>query len=148
MRLKTAIKKRKSALRAFNKNPTKENLIDRKEMRAKSRKTIKTAKRTSWKQYVSKLNSRTPAKKVWDMIRKISGKSKARELIHLISNGKINTSKKEISNVLGEDFQQNSSSSNYCEAFQNIKIEKEKEKLDFSSLNQEKYNSPFNFNEL
>ena len=27
-------------------------------MRAKARKTIKTAKRTSWKQYVSKLNSK------------------------------------------------------------------------------------------
>ena len=146
--VKTAIKKRKSALRTFNKNPTKENLIHTKEMRAKARKTIKTAKRTSWKQYVCKLNSRTPAKKVWDMIRKISGKSKASKLIHLKSNGKINTSKKEISNVLGENFHQSSSSSNYCEAFQNIKIEKEKQKLDFSSLNQEKYNSPFNFNEL
>ena len=72
----------------------------------------------------------------------------SKDLIHLKSNGKINTSKNEISNVLGENFQQNSSSSNYCEAFQNIKIEKEKEKLDFLSLNQEKYNSPFNFNEL
>ena len=61
--VKTAIKKRKSALRTFNKNPTKENLIHTKEMRAKARKTIKTAKITSWKQYVSKLNSRTPAKK-------------------------------------------------------------------------------------
>ena len=35
---------------------------------------IKTAKRTSWQQYVSKLNFRTPAKKIWDMIRKITGK--------------------------------------------------------------------------
>ena len=145
--VKLAIKKRKSALRTFNKNPTKENLIYTKEMRAKARKTIKTAKRTSWKQYVSKLNSRTPAKKVWDMIQKINGKSKTNKLIHLKSkNGNINTSKKEISSVLGENFQQNSSSSNYSETFQNIK--KEKEKLDFSSLNQEKYNLPFNFNEL
>ena len=48
------------------------------------------------------------------MIRKISGKSKTNKLIHLKSKtGKINTSKKEISNVLGENFQQNSSSSNY-----------------------------------
>ena len=147
--VKTAIKKRKSALRTFNKSPTKENLIYTKEMRAKARKTIKTAKRTSWKQYVSKLNSRTPSKKVWDMIWKISGKSKTNKLIYLkSSNGNINTSKKEISNVFGETFQQNSSRSNYSETFQNIKQEKEKEKLDFSSLNQEKYNLPFNFNEL
>ena len=32
--------------------------------------------------------------------------------------------------------------------FKILKQEKEKEKLDFSSLNQEKYNLPFNFNEL
>ena len=83
------------------------------------------------------------------MLRKISGKSGTNKLIHLKSpNGKINTSKKEVSNVLGENFQQNSSSSNYSETFQNIKQEKEKEKLDFSSLNQEKYNLPFNLNEL
>ena len=77
------------------------------------------------------------------MIRKITGKSKTNKLILLkSSNGKIDTSKKEISNVLGENFQQNSSSSNYSETFQNIKQEKEKEKLDFSSLNQEKYRPP------
>ena len=44
--------------------------------RAKARRTIKDAKRSSWRQYVNKLNSRTPVKKVWDMIRKISGKNK------------------------------------------------------------------------
>ena len=147
--VKTAIKKRKTALRTFNKCPTEENLIYTKEMRAKARRTIKTSKRTPWKQYVSNLNSRTPAQKVWDMIRKISGKSKTNKLIHLkSSNGKMNTSKKEISNVLGENFQQNSSCSNYSETFQNIKQEKEKEKLDFASLNQEKYNLPFHFIEL
>ena len=48
-------------------------------MRAKARKTIKTAKRTSWQQYISKLNSRTPAKKIWDMIRKITGKNKKKQ---------------------------------------------------------------------
>ena len=75
-------------------------------MRAMARKTIKTAKRTSWKQYVSKLNSRTPANRVWDMIRKISGRSKTNKLINLKSkNGKTNISKKEISNVLDENFQ-------------------------------------------
>ena len=36
--------------------------------RAKARRTIKDATRTSWRQYVNKLNSRTPIKKVWDMI--------------------------------------------------------------------------------
>ena len=32
--------------------------------RAKARRIIKDAKRSSWRQYVNKLNSRTPVKKV------------------------------------------------------------------------------------
>ena len=70
---KTAINKRKSALRKFNKNPSRENHMPSKLTRAEARRTIKDAKRSSWRQYVNKLNSRTPVKKVWDMIRKVSG---------------------------------------------------------------------------
>ena len=61
--VKNSINKRKSALRKFNRQPTKENLIHAKQMRAKARKTIKTAKRTSWQQYVSKLNSELQQRK-------------------------------------------------------------------------------------
>ena len=68
---KTAINKRKSALRKFNKNLSRENHMHSKLARAKARRTIKDAKRSSWRQYVNKLNSRTPVKKVWDMIRKV-----------------------------------------------------------------------------
>ena len=46
--VKNIINKRKSALRKFNRQPTQENLIHAKQMRAKARKTIKSAKRTSW----------------------------------------------------------------------------------------------------
>ena len=60
---KTAINKRKSALRKFNKNPSRENHMHSKLARAKGRRTIKDAKRTSWRQYVNKLNSRTQLKR-------------------------------------------------------------------------------------
>ena len=146
--VKNSINKRKSALRKFNRQPTKENLIHAKQMRAKARKTIKTAKRTSWQQYVSKLNSRTPAKKIWDMIRKITGKNKNKKHVHIKSNGNICSTTKDISNALGENFQKNSSSANYSETFQNIKQEREKEHLNFMSLNHEKYNVPFTASEL
>ena len=108
-------------------------------MRAKARKTIKSAKITSWQQYVSKLNSRTPAKKIWGVIRKITGKNK---------NNNICSTAKDISNALGENFHKNSSSTNYSENFQNIKQEREKEHLNFMSLNHEKYNLPFTSSEL
>ena len=68
---KNVINKRKSAIRKFNRQPTQENLFHAKEVRAKARKTMKSAKRTSWQQYVSKRNSRTPAKKIWDINGKI-----------------------------------------------------------------------------
>ena len=82
--------------------------------RAKARRTIKDAKRASWRQYVNKLNSRTPVKKVWDMIRKVSGKNKKSECVHIkSSNGNMCYSTKEISNALGENIKRNSPSSNY-----------------------------------
>ena len=52
------------------------------------------------------------------------------------------------SNALGENFHKNSSSTNYSENFQNIKQEREKEHLNFMSLNHEKYNIPFTASEL
>ena len=103
---KTAINKRKSALRKFNKNPSRENHMHSKLARAKARRTIKDAKRTSWRQYVNKLNFRTQIKKVWNMIRKVSGKNKKSEYVHIkSSNGNMFYSKKEISNALSGNFQ-------------------------------------------
>ena len=45
------------------------NLENFRVFRAKARRIIRDSKRKSWKQYVSKLNSRTSIKKVWDMLR-------------------------------------------------------------------------------
>ena len=53
-----------------------------------------------------------------------------------------------LSNDLGENFQNNSSSTNYSKNFQNIKQEQEKQHLNFMSLNHEKYNLPFISSEL
>ena len=135
---KTAINKRKSALRKFNKNPSRENRMHTKLARAKARRTIKDAKRTSWRQYVIKLNSRTPVIKVWDMIRKVSGKNKKSECVHIkSSNGNMCYSTKDISNALGENFQKSSSSSNYSQQFQDIKMKK-KRKSELSVSKQRK----------
>ena len=119
---KEAIKERKQALSKFCKYPTKENLNNVRLFRAKARRTIKSAKRKSWRTYVSKLNYKTPIKKVWDMIRKISGKSKSASYKHLNTNFNNteakSTSKKDIADTLGSTFMKNSSNRNYCEKFQ------------------------------
>ena len=47
-------------------NPTSDNINEYKKCRANARKVIKKNKRKSCHEYVSKLNIKTPAKKVWD----------------------------------------------------------------------------------
>ena len=146
---KDAIKQRKQALSKFCRYPTKENLNKVKNFRAKACRTIKASKRKSWQSYVSNLNYKTPIKKVWDMIRKTSGKSKSPSFTHLnTKRGTKATSKEEIANTLGETFLDNSSSRNYSEKFQNIKKQEEKIKLNFTSSNTEEYNILFNITEL
>ena len=60
---KNAVRQRKQALSKFCKYPTGANLKNVKIQRAKARRTIKSAKRNTWKSYVSKLNHKTPIKK-------------------------------------------------------------------------------------
>ena len=60
---KKAMAERKFVLGQFNLRPTHENLAKFKIARAKARRTVKQSKRASWRQYVSRLNSRSSVKK-------------------------------------------------------------------------------------
>ena len=145
---KTAIRSRKAALRKFNLQPSAENLNNFKIHRAKTRRVIKTSKKTSWRNYVNKLKSSSKSKKVWDMIRKISGKNTSSPIKHLSKDHIKATNKKDIADLLAKTFSKNSSSKNYSKTFQNIKKNAEKTKLNFKSNNLEDYNQPFSLSEL
>ena len=149
---KEAIKQRKDTLSKFCKFPTHENLNSYRNSRAKARRTIKSAKRKSWRTYVSNLNDKTPTKNVWDMVRKISGKSKSASYHHLNYNfnnaNETASTKQDIADTLASQFCSNSSTSHYSEKFQKYKKEQEKTKLNFKSSNNEEYNTPFNLDEL
>ena len=80
---KVAIKQHKQAISKFKRSPNTNNYDDIKVFRAKAHRTIKLSKRKSWRSYVSKISHKTPIKKVWDMIRKISGKNKSPSYTHL-----------------------------------------------------------------
>jgi hypothetical protein len=56
---KDAIKNRKKAERRFGKHPTSDNLGNFRIFRAKARRTLKQNRRTSWRNFVSKLNCHT-----------------------------------------------------------------------------------------
>lgn len=53
-----AVKIRRATLKAFKKQPAKENLNTFKNCRAKARQIFKEAKRRTWRQYISKINKK------------------------------------------------------------------------------------------
>ena len=145
---KEAIKNRKRAQRKFFRNPSTENALEFKRLKAKARSVIKTSKKASWQHFCTNINSKTSPTKVWKSIRKIGGNRKSSGVKHLKVQGKLITDKKSISNLLAETISKNSSSSNYSKQFQDIKKNKESQQLNFSSDNSEKYNVPFSMSEL
>ena len=142
-----AVNERKRALYRFEREPTLEKKIEYKRLQAKSRKIIKTNKRKSWHEYVNKLQSSTPIKKVWDKVKKIEGKE-TNTVSHLKKNNSEITDVKEMSNVLADSFSKNSSSKHYSKKFQKHKKQSEGERLKFKSNNEEDYNRPFLLREL
>ena len=114
---KTAIRSCKAALRKVNLQPSAENFNNFKIYRAKTRRVIKTSKKTSWHNYVNKLKSSSKSKQVWDMIRKISSKNTShhnnKSHQTLIQNHIKATNKKDIADLFAKTFSKNSSSNNY-----------------------------------
>ena len=145
---KEAIKQRKQALSIFKISPNTNNCNDIKVFRAKARRTIKISKRKSLRSYVSNINHKTPNKKVWDMIRKISRKNKSPSYTHLNIEGTDSkaTSKTDIADTLGETYCHNSF--NYYESFRKNKTEQDEVKLNFKLHNNEIHNKDFNLYEL
>jgi ribonuclease HI len=146
---KDAVSERRKSLNILKRNPTLENSNRYHIIRAKARRVIRINKRKSWQNYVSKLNHKTKITKVWDMVRKISGKYKSRAVHHLKNpDGTMSKSTTEISNTLAKHYSKSSSSNNYCAQFQNIKAAKEQQNIDFSSNNHESYNKRFRLKDL
>lgn len=69
-----AIKDRKRAYRIFERSCTTSNLILYKKAKARARKLVREAKRTSWCNYVTSINRYTPASAVWNKVHRIAGR--------------------------------------------------------------------------
>src|SRR6185436_14270981 len=139
---KAAISNRKSSLKLFSNHPTTANMDNFRMTRAKARRTIREAKKQSWQNFVSGLNSRITVKKAWDMVRKISGRGPPVTVCHLTTNNTLVTDIQDISNTLGKTFSYNSSVDHYTPEFQHYKKIQEKNTLNFKSKNTESYNMP------
>ena len=130
-----AKKERNKANKLANKHPSAANSMRARLIQARTKKLFKQKKRDSWKNYVSSVNVNTPSKKVWDMIRKITGKNVASPMHHLKDeNGTLITDRVEIANTLGAAIEKSSSSNNYSKEFQSIKARKEKQRANRSTV--------------
>ena len=145
---KDAIKERNRALERFKREPTEGNLNAYRIARAKARRDVRFSKKTSWRNYVSKLNSQTSVKSVWNRIRKIKGKESSNSIHHLSANDRDVTSHRDIANALADNFCHNSSSAFSTDAFASVRSKAEKHNINFSSENAEVYNRSFSLEEL
>ena len=113
---------------------------------AKQRRYYKKKKRESWIYYINGINSKTPIGKVWNKVRKLSGKYVPSPLPTLKVNGTLVTEPKEVAEKLCSHFSNISSPENYSSDFQNIR--ESQVSLNFESDNSEVYNARFSLREL
>ena len=115
---------------------------------AKARRTIRQANRQSWRDYVSRLNTRMSVKKTWDIVRKISDEFSTPPVKYLdMDQGKA-SSTKDKADALCATFAKNSSSDKCTEKFKCFKEQTERKIYNFTSSNNEDWNLPFTMDEL
>ena len=145
---KDAKKQRVDSIKTFLKHPSPESLDQMKNFRAGARRTMKTSKRNSWKKFASDINCKTQSRRIWNMIRAISGKQTQRPVYHLKTENGIAETPDEIVESLAHNYEKQSSVDNHCEDFKSTKEKAEKIKLNFESDNKETYNRKFSLKEL
>ena len=96
------IRERQRILRKFKTNPSSENLDKYRQQRAKTRRTIKEAKRSSWRNFTAKINSNTNPKTIWNFVKKISNKTVHTPINHLSQGSTKALSEKQIANLMAE----------------------------------------------
>ena len=145
---KDTIKERNRTLERFKCEPTEGKLNAYHTARAKARRDVQLGKNTSWRNYISKLNSQASTKSVWNRIRKIKEKESTNSIHHLSVDDKNVTSHHDTANALADNFSHNSSSAFSTDAFTSVRCKAENQNINFSSQNAEIYNRPFSLEEL
>jgi len=143
-----SIRSGRKATRKVKTSHTPANIENLRIIWAKTRRAIKSTKRKSWQSFVSKINSRTSIKKVWTMVRKITGKPSTSPIWHLKVNNVEVSSFPDIANTIAQTFSNNSSLVNFSNKYQSFRRQAENQQLKFKSSNYENYNNPFFLDEL
>ena len=142
-----AIRERKTALNRFKRNPTQINFITFKQLKAKAKRTIKEAKRITWRKFVGELNHNSTSQEVWNKIKRLKGRP-SRIISGISYNNQWFNNNEDISNAFASYFSFISSDNNCDPDFLNTKISQELNLLNFNSSTEFSYNFPFTLQEL
>ena len=132
----------------LRRNPNQKNRIAYNRARAQERLCINEARKTSWKNYISTINTSTPSAKIWKKIKKISGRRKAHPLpVVKDTNGVIQTEPETVAEIIGDKLAEYSSGETYTETFKRERERLERKEPAFGDEETE-YNVPFSMEEL
>ncbi|XP_057660735.1 uncharacterized protein LOC130896571 [Diorhabda carinulata] len=143
-----AIREAKAALNKYRKHKTLQNRVELKKYKAKAQLVIKQSKKKSWQEYVSGINSSTPINQVWTKIRKMNGHSSKSTIRSIKHNDRYYSSTIDIANILGQSYQEQSSTSNFTRDFLNYKAQIEQTPISFEDTLDNPLNLPITIEEL
>lgn len=143
-----AIRARRRAFRAFNRNCSVDNMIAFKKARAVARRTKQEAKRKSWREYIGKLNCFTPVSQVWSQIKTISGRYSSSPPPVLRVRGQDVLHPADVAEEIGRAFAERSGNDSLDPAFSRHKRRCEASPVDFSTDELLTYNQSFSLAEL
>ena len=98
-----AIRKKRKARRRWKQRNSMENRLSFKKQQAIVKRLIKTAKRSSWREFVSSINRETPSSVIWKRIKSISGMSQSSPSA-IVHEEKVVVDKQEQARLFGEHF--------------------------------------------
>lgn len=135
-------REKKKAQHAATKRKTPSNLKEHRRLVKLQRKKISEARRNSFAEFVSSINSNVTSKEAWDKIKSIKGsKSKKKKMITVEIDNKTVVDKKEIAEIFADHFYEVSKMTNET-------LESNPSTTDPILNDEESYNTPFSIEEL
>ena len=116
--------------------------------RAAARRTLLDAKRASWREYVGRLNRRSPTSQVWSQIKQISGRFSARPLPVLQIDGRYVLHPAQVADEIARKFAAGCGTANADPLFRRHRGRCGTSSVDFTTSEQLTYNQPFTLAEL
>lgn len=130
-----AVRERNRTFKQLKKTHNIQNLIKYKKAQAIVRKTIKEAKKQSWRKYCSKIGRSTPIEEIWGMIKSMRGIKKEWQYPVLKAGEETAITEKEKAEMIARELIKIHSSSNLTE---NGKRGRERTKEGYPSIDEER----------